>query len=114
MMSFANQITIGPEFFAKAKNDYADFYWAIARESMQNNMDCGSDEINVQIRLDGSDTLLTWSNNGSLMTREILQGKLLALGGSGKGFQGTVGGFGKAKEILYFCHMSYEIRSGNL
>lgn len=32
MSGFANSISIGPEFFAKAKNDYADFTWALIRE----------------------------------------------------------------------------------
>jgi hypothetical protein len=33
------QVKIGPEFFAKAKNDYANWKWAIIREFMQNSMD---------------------------------------------------------------------------
>lgn len=46
------------------------------------------------------------------MTRVILVDKLLSLGSSGEDFQGAVGGFGKAKEILYFAHQSYTINSG--
>ena len=29
---FTSQVAIGPEFFAKARNDYRDWRWAIARE----------------------------------------------------------------------------------
>lgn len=112
---FANHVTIGPEFFAKAFNDYSNWRWALAREFGQNSMDCGSSEIRVTIsKNEMLDTVVTVENNGSPMTREILQTKLLALGGSGKNFQGTVGGFGKAKEILYFAHKSYKIETGNL
>lgn len=112
---FSNHVTIGPEFFAKAFNDYSNWRWALAREFGQNSMDCGSGEIRVTLSLNEMlDTVVTVENNGDPMTREILQTKLLALGGSGKNFQGTVGGFGKAKEILYFAHKSYKIETGNL
>lgn len=115
-MSFENSIKIGPEFFAKAKNDYADFAWALTREFFQNSMDApGSSRIDVEvITVEGGVTQMTVRNNGAPMTREILTEKLLSLGGSGKGFQGTVGGFGKAKEVLYFCHEWYKILTGKL
>jgi hypothetical protein len=114
-MSYANQVAIGPEFFAKAFNDYADWYWAIARELCQNSIDAGSKNINVQIYKAGEDTILTVTNDGSPMTEEIITNKLLALGGSGKNFSaGNVGGFGKAKEIIYFCHSSYSIQTGKI
>jgi len=113
-MTFANHVTIGPEFFAKAFNDYSSWRWAIVREFMQNSMDCKSGAIRASVALVGGDTVLTVENDGDPMTREIIVGKLLALGGSGKNFQGTVGGFGKAKEILYFAHKSYKIETGGL
>lgn len=114
-MSFANSIKIGPEFFAKAKNDYADFHWALVREAFQNCGDApGSSKIEFTVCLIEGNTMFTFANNGAPMTREILEGKLLSLGGSGKGFEGTVGGFGKAKEILYFCHREYKIVTGGI
>ena len=107
-------ITIGPEFFAKARNDYDSWQWALIREFFQNSMDCGSDEIGVDIdEVEGS-TIVRVTNDGDPMSEEILTEKLLCLGGSGKNFEGTTGGFGRAKEILYFCHRCYTIRSGNL
>lgn len=111
---FQNHVTIGPEFFSKAFNDYSNWRWALAREFMQNSIDCGSKIIKVTVALDGTNTVLTVENDGSPMTAEILTSKLLALGGSGKNFQGTVGGFGKAKEILYFAHKSYQIETGEI
>lgn len=112
---FQNQITIGPEFFGKAFNDYSNWRWAIAREFGQNSMDCGSSTIRVTVaKNEMLNTVLTVENDGDPMSRNIIVDKLLALGGSGKNFQGTVGGFGKAKEILYFAHKSYKIETGNL
>jgi hypothetical protein len=109
----AHQIKIGHEFFAKAKNDYDNWYWAIIREFFQNCIDCGSTEINVVTHELNGQTVLSVSNNGEPMTETIIMEKLFALGGSGKNFEGAVGGFGKAKEILYFCHKDYAITSGN-
>jgi len=110
---FQNQVVIGPEFFAKSFNDYNNWKWAIAREFMQNSMDCGSTAIDVSIKEVDGNTELTVANNGSTMSRDILVNKLLSLGGSGKSFtNGAVGGFGKAKEILYYAHQGYQIHSG--
>lgn len=109
-------VKIGPAFFANEFRDYADWRWAIIREFVQNSVDApGCNAINITVKLDDEgDTILTVENNGAPMTEETLVGKLLCLGESGKGFQGTVGGFGKAKIILYFAHKSYTIFTGGL
>lgn len=104
-------VKIGPQFFAKAKNDYADWRFAIARELEQNSIDARARNITIDLKLDGDDTLLTYEDDGRGMTEEVLTEKLLALGESGKDFAGTVGGFGKAKEILYFCHKAFAIET---
>lgn len=115
-MGYQHAIAVGPEFFQKAKNDYSNWRWALAREYLQNSIDCGSDHIDVRLQYleDLNVTTLAVNNNGEPMTKETLTGKLLSLGSSGKDFNNSVGGFGKAKEILYFCHESYEIITGNL
>ena len=95
-----SQVKIGPEFFIKAKNDYSDWKWALIREFFQNSIDCGSRQISIDITYANGKTTLTISNDGEPMTEQILTEKLLSLGSSGKGFAGTVGGFGKAKELL--------------
>lgn len=113
MSKFENTLAIGPEFFAKARNDYARYEWALAREFLQNSIDCGSKAIRVSCFTENGVTVLVVENDGDPMTREILVDKLLSLGSSGKDFKkGSVGGFGKAKELLYFCHESYRIESG--
>ena len=72
-MTFANTITVGPEFFAKAKNDYSDWRWAIVREFMQNSIDCGSSRIDAELGHDGANTRLVITNNGDPMSEQILR-----------------------------------------
>ncbi len=113
---YAHSVQIGPEFFRKAFDDYSDRFWAFVREIMQNSLDCGSTRIAISFRHDddNNNTVVMVENNGTAMTNEILVNKLLSLGSSGKDFQaGAVGGFGKAKEILYFAHRKYTIVSGD-
>lgn len=111
----AHHVTIGPEFFAKSRNDYDDWRWAVVREFFQNSIDCGSKTIELGVALDSDgNTVVTVTNDGRPMTKEIIVGKLFSLGSSGKNFEGgTTGGFGKAKEVLYFCHRHYTIVSGD-
>jgi hypothetical protein len=108
------QVKIGPNFFAKVPNDYEDWHWAWVREIMQNSIDApGSDLIDAEFSFDGMNTIVTVSNNGRPMTEDILVNKLLALGESGKDFsEENVGGFGKAKELLYFTHVEWSVKSG--
>lgn len=111
----ASQVRIGPEFFAKIHNDYANWRWAIIREFAQNSIDAkGCDKLEFTIESDGTTTTLTVKNNGEPMTHEIITTKLLTLGGSGKNFAGTVGGFGVAKSLLYYCNKQYLIHTGDI
>lgn len=110
----SQQVKIGREFFAKIKNDYADWEWALIREFLQNSFDApGCDEVTITVEDVGDTTeLLVW-NNGDAMTHDILFNKLLTLGGSGKNFEGeNTGGFGVAKSLLYYTHLSYKIQTG--
>jgi len=103
-------IKIGPEFFAGAFRDYADRYWAFVREVMQNSIDADSDRIVVTVSEQNGDTLVVIEDDGIGMDRSVLEDKFLALGESGKRFvNGKVGGFGKAKELIAFCHKHYTI-----
>ena len=111
----ARHVTIGPEFFAKSRNDYDNWRWALVREFFQNSIDCCSSKIQLDVQLVDNDTVITVTNDGVPMDEDILVHKLLSLGSSGKNFTGgTTGGFGKAKEILYFCHEWYDIRTADL
>lgn len=108
-------VKIGSSFFRNELKEYDNWHWAIIREAIQNSIDAkGSRSIDIAIYEDDSSTHLIWENNGESMTREVLTDKLLNLGESGKRFEGTVGGFGKAKVLLYFAHSQYRIFTGDL
>lgn len=112
---FTHQVRIGPSFFESAFRDYSNWQWAWIREILQNCQDAPKcTEIDISIKENDEDTLVTVSNNGLPMTKEILLDKFLSLGESGKRFEGTVGGFGKAKELIAFCHKNWQIETGNL
>jgi len=114
-MSEMKSVKIGPEFFQKELREYANWQWAFVREALQNCIDApGSQEIHFQAKDIGNTTVVTWSNNGKPMDQETVENKLFALGGTGKGFDGTVGGFGKAKTLLYFAQQNYSIHTGQL
>ena len=116
------QVKIGREFFANAKKDYTSPNWAWVREIMQNSVDaprCTTIRVFTGLDADGNTTVVV-ANDGLPMTEEILVGKLLTLGASGKrcgtdldGKQLT-GGFGKAKELLYFSQLRYSIITGSI
>lgn len=114
------QVKIGPSFFKKVFNDYEDWRWAMAREFVQNCVDprdtagrYTTSNVTIDVEAHNGGIRLAVFNDGTPMDEETLVGKLLALGESGKDFDETVGGFGRAKEILYFCHESYQIGSGD-
>lgn len=110
------RIGISNRFFSQVKVDYSDWQFALVREALQNCIDSRARNINFQVFLDDQgNTVLIFENDGRPMTREVLEEKLLNLGETGKGFEeGAVGGFGRAKELLYFTHLSYKISSGDL
>lgn len=95
-------------FFRMATRDYYQWRSALIREFIQNSVDAGATEIHF----DHNGKLLTVRDNGSGMNRKTIESALLTLGGSYK--EGlTVGGMGKAKELLYFSWPSWEIKSQN-
>ena len=105
-------VALSRRFFASITKDYSNWRWALIREFAQNSIDCGSTQIDVKVDLCDGNTRLTFANNGPSMTREVLEGKLLTLGETGKDGANGVGGFGVAKGLLYFCHLSYAIDTG--
>ena len=108
-------VKIGPSFFAKEFQEYSNWRWSYIREAAQNCIDAPhSTEMYFSITHDGPNTRVTFGNNGEPMDEDELTNKLLALGESGKNFAGTVGGFGKAKLLLLFCHLSWSVRTGTL
>lgn len=108
-------VSIGKRFLSEVRSQYEDWHAGYAREAFQNCADAPRVK-NVSFRTEevGGNTIVEFENDGAPMTREIMEGKLLTLGESGKEHHGTVGGFGRAKELLYFCHEEFEIWSGSI
>jgi len=98
-------------YFKKmAMVDYSNWKTALAREFFQNSIDAGSKRIDVSFDIPNS--IVSVKDNGCGMTLDIILNKLLVLGGSHKQ-EGSVGAFGKAKELLYFSWPSWSIETGN-
>ena len=109
-------VAIGRRFLSEVRSQYEDWHAAFVREAFQNCVDAPrSTEMvfNVLLTEDGL-TEVTFSNNGRSMDSAELLDKLLTLGETGKDHEGTVGGFGRAKELLYFCHKRYILQTGSL
>ncbi len=108
-----HHVTIGPEFFANAIKDYYDWPLKFWREVVQNSVDAGATRIDlgVEERPDGS-RLVFADDNGSGMSKSTIIDKFLVLGASSKtGVAGAAGGFGKAKELVLFPWMTWQISS---
>jgi hypothetical protein len=102
-------IGIPKEYFLKmAMADYNNYSEALAREFLQNSIDASAKKIDV--KLEGE--WLVISDDGCGMDLDTILNKLLVLGGSKKS-AGSVGAFGKAKELLYFSWDKYEILTGH-
>jgi len=101
-------IRIDPEYFRRlARQDYRNWRMALAREFIQNSVDAGASNIHLRFCRDAK--TLTVADDGCGMSRDVLENKLLCMGGTNKIGNGTLGCFGKAKEILFFGWESYRI-----
>ena len=103
------KVKIPKDYFNRAaKKEYVFWARSLIREFLQNSVDAGSSEIHFKFAQDR--LLLIVRDDGCGMDKDIILNKLLALGGSFKS-KGAVGGFGKAKEILFFAWRYYAIHS---
>ena len=106
---FPNQMKLeGSHFQRIAKLEYREWGKALIREILQNACDAGATTIEVDWNDDSR--ILVFKDNGIGMTRDILQNVFLKFGGSQKA-EGSVGGFGKAKEIILAAWESWSVRS---
>ncbi|MBL6995796.1 ATP-binding protein [Desulfobacula sp.] len=96
-------------FFKMAVKDYYAWRSALFREFIQNSVDAGATEISFEF--DGK--YLSVTDNGCGMTLDVIEEALLTLGGSRK-LEGSIGGIGKAKEILYFAWAQWEISTNGI
>ena len=100
-------------FYAKeARNEYRNPPYAKARELYQNSIDAMATTITVTF--DEESRIITICDDGHGMTLDILQNKLLRLGGTYKKQENATGGLGNAKKICFFAHPLYSIHTGRL
>jgi len=104
-----NSVKVPFSYFVKsAQNDYSYPREAFFREFLQNSADAGSKNIEFKIYDVDGKTFFECIDDGCGMTEDIIRNKLLTLGETSKGSNST-GGFGVAKILIYFAHLSYEI-----
>ena len=112
MEQINGKVSVSGAYFLKmAKADYRNYRQALWREIYQNSIDAGATEI--QVTFNKEERSMTVMDNGCGMDLETLTDKLLALGGTKKA-EGSVGAFGKAKELELFSWKEYMLHTHNL
>lgn len=99
-------VLVPNDYFEKSKQEYSDWRYAWIREALQNAYDAGAATINFTFESEEDRFIASCIDDGCGMTRDILIGTLLCLGGSKKE-EGAVGKFGYAKTLLFFAHQNY-------
>ena len=110
MSKHTSTVTMPPEYFRRALKDYSEWHFALIREFVQNSADAGATTINLTFDRGSDGNVVMAQDNGRGCSAATIQNKLLVLGGSEKP-DGAVGGFGLAKELLYFAHPKWAIRT---
>lgn len=110
-----DSIKIGPHFFQQEKRNYSDWRTALIREIVQNAADSNSTWIKINIIPGNSiflnGTKITIEDDGSGMSRQVLENVFLSLGETTKNSSSSVGGFGKARVLICFAQEKYTIKS---
>lgn len=108
------QVQVPHSYFQKAKSEYSDWRWAVVREFIQNSYDAQATTIDFRLMANAAGRIeLHVDDDGTGMDEDTLLNVLLCMGGTRK-HEGSIGGKGWAKAILFFAHHSYRIRTGNL
>ena len=113
-MSHKRQVQMPHRYFQKAKSEYSDWRYAMIREFIQNSYDALATNIDFSLSVHSNDQLeLTVADDGVGMDQDTLESVLLCMGGTRK-IDGSIGGFGYAKAILFFAHHQYSIQTRDL
>lgn len=104
------KIEVPNDYFARtAAREYADDAGlAVVREFVQNACDAGATEVSLTFAPDG---IVICRDNGKGCDADKLRTKVLRPLESAKDGDNAVGGFGKAKELLYFSNPSWSIQT---
>jgi len=99
------------QYRSNASKEYNHFWQALFRELIQNSNDAGATNIWITIHDQTQPHYVCCEDDGCGMSLDVIQNKLLVIGGSHKA-AGSVGGLGKAKELLFFSHPHWIIHTG--
>jgi len=118
-----DQMDYSPDYFYKVDRTYSDWKSAWWREAIQNAVDAKSTHVDVGVICEDQKD---WRNgqyvcevyvddDGRGMDQDTLVTKFLRFGGTGKGKgsndEDSVGGFGKAKELLILPWLDWSMRT---
>ncbi len=113
-MGNLHNVTFGSNFFVKdAKRGYNHPLAAYVRELLQNSRDAGANQISFDLTETDNKIVMTCLDNGCGMTEDVITQKLMALGETNKK-EGSIGGFGIAKILLFFSQLEYTIYTKDL
>jgi len=111
-MNDFKQVKIPEGFwFRSSTKDYYNWKTSLFREFIQNSKDAGASRLEVIYNPEIG--LLEFSDNGCGMDVYTIEHALLTLGGSYKE-EGSIGGHGKAKELIYFSWPKWGIHSRDI
>lgn len=106
------QVSVPKEFFVKERRMYSNWRFAFWREFFQNSTDAHASRIRIFLSQDAHNNItVIFEDNGSGMSREVLENVYFSLGASTKTGGETVGGFGRARILTCFSMKSYEIHT---
>jgi predicted metal-dependent hydrolase len=101
-------------FFIKERQMYSNWQFSFWRELFQNSTDAGAKNIRVTITDKGNNVLgIDFDDDGSGMTRQVLEEVYFKLGESTKTGGNTVGGYGRARVLTCFSMKNYTIHTLN-
>jgi hypothetical protein len=104
-------VQIDNSTFKSARREYGNWTQAWVREVLQNSIDAKANWLEIKIENHSIEVY----DNGCGMDESILRNKLFVVNASSKNCESSqVGGFGKAKELLFFGQKSYEIWTNEL
>jgi histidine kinase/DNA gyrase B/HSP90-like ATPase len=106
------EIGFDPEYFDRVFLEYRDWRMKWWRECVQNSVDARASQIDLSVAQAPDGTwVVSCTDNGKGMTAETVTEKFLKMGGTGKGDRSasSIGGFGKAKELLAFPWIAWEV-----
>tara|TARA_B100002019_G_C21259311_1_gene595736 strand:+ start:217 stop:1809 length:1593 start_codon:yes stop_codon:yes gene_type:complete len=110
---FTQNVSVPHSFFKKSKREYDSWTFAFFRELLQNSIDAGSKNIDININQSEESVIVGFSDDGIGMDEHTLVNAFLALGGSHKE-DNSIGGFGYAKTLILFAHKNYSVKTRNL